>query len=86
MRHASRVNGTVSVATDCVGVEETIQMGFGLLSTAGTYVSVGLVGSRINIPLFPLLVGSSRITVPLGGITLFHGFGARFHERTRSSL
>ena len=28
-------------------------MGFGLLTTAGTYVSVGLVGTRINISLFP---------------------------------
>jgi len=28
-------------------------MGFGLLTTAGTYVSVGLVSTRINIPLFP---------------------------------
>jgi propanol-preferring alcohol dehydrogenase len=30
-------------------------MGFGLLATAGTYVSVGLVGTRINIPLFPFV-------------------------------
>ncbi|MER3424186.1 MAG: NAD(P)-dependent alcohol dehydrogenase [Nitrospiraceae bacterium] len=42
-------------AVDCVGADETIQMGFGLLSTGGTYVSVGLVGSRINIPLFPFV-------------------------------
>ena len=40
---------------DCVDAEETIQMGFGLLATAGTYVSVGLVGTRINIPLFPFV-------------------------------
>jgi propanol-preferring alcohol dehydrogenase len=45
----------IDAAVDCVGAEETIQMGFGLLATAGTYVSVGLVGSRINIPLFPLV-------------------------------
>jgi len=37
------------------GAEETIQMGFGLLTTAGTYVSVGLVGTRINILLFPFV-------------------------------
>jgi propanol-preferring alcohol dehydrogenase len=45
----------IDAAVDCAGAEETIQMGFGLLSTAGTYVSVGLVGSRINIPLFPFV-------------------------------
>jgi hypothetical protein len=32
-----------------------MQMGFSLLATAGAYVSVGLVGGRINIPLFPLV-------------------------------
>ena len=42
-------------ALDCVGAEETIRTGFGLLATAGTYVSVGLVGNRIDIPLFPFV-------------------------------
>jgi propanol-preferring alcohol dehydrogenase len=45
----------IDAAVDCAGAEETIQMGFGLLATAGTYVSVGLVGTRINIPLFPFV-------------------------------
>ena len=45
----------IDAAVDCVGAEETIQMGFGLLATAGTYCSVGLVGTRINIPLFPFV-------------------------------
>ena len=40
---------------DCVGTEEGIQMGFNLLATSGVYTSVGLVGDRINIPLFPLV-------------------------------
>lgn len=40
---------------DCAGAEESIQLGFGLLSTAGHYTSVGLVGDRINLPLFPLV-------------------------------
>lgn len=48
-------HGEIDAAVDCVGADETIQMGFSLLSTAGTYVSVGLVGSRINIPLFPFV-------------------------------
>jgi propanol-preferring alcohol dehydrogenase len=42
-------------AIDCVGAEQSIQMGFNLLATSGVYVSVGLVGNRINIPLFPLV-------------------------------
>jgi propanol-preferring alcohol dehydrogenase len=45
----------IDAAVDCAGAEETIQMGFGLLATASTYVSVGLVGTRINIPLFPFV-------------------------------
>ena len=40
---------------DCVGAEDSIQMGFGLLATSGAFVSVGLVGNRINIPLFPFV-------------------------------
>ncbi|WP_433975233.1 NAD(P)-dependent alcohol dehydrogenase [Tunturiibacter lichenicola] len=43
----------LDAAIDCVGAEETIQAGIGLLATAGAFVSVGLVGTRINIPLFP---------------------------------
>lgn len=45
----------IDAAIDCAGAEETIQMGFHLLTTAGVFVSVGLVGNRINIPLFPLV-------------------------------
>lgn len=40
---------------DCVGAEEGIRMGFNLLATSGVYSSVGLVGDRIDIPLFPLV-------------------------------
>jgi alcohol dehydrogenase, propanol-preferring len=45
----------IDAAIDCVGAEETIQTGFGLLATSGAFASVGLVGNRINIPLFPLV-------------------------------
>ena len=38
---------------DCVGAAETIQLGFNLLSISGHYVDVGLLGDRIDIPLFP---------------------------------
>ncbi|KTD07734.1 NAD(P)-dependent alcohol dehydrogenase [Legionella jamestowniensis] len=40
---------------DCAGAEEMIRMGFELLSVAGHYSSVGLVGDKINIPLFPFV-------------------------------
>ena len=48
----------LDAAIDCVGAEETIQTGIGLLATSGAFVSVGLVGTRINIPLFPFTAGA----------------------------
>jgi alcohol dehydrogenase, propanol-preferring len=38
---------------DCAGASEMMQLGFSLLSISGHYVDVGLVGDRIDIPLFP---------------------------------
>ena len=43
----------LDAAIDCVGAPETIQTGIGLLATSGVFVSVGLVGNKIDIPLFP---------------------------------
>jgi propanol-preferring alcohol dehydrogenase len=40
---------------DCVGAEETIQLGFAMLATEGAFASVGLVGEKIEIPLFPFV-------------------------------
>jgi propanol-preferring alcohol dehydrogenase len=37
---------------DCAGAPEMMQLGFSLLSISGHYVDVGLVGDRIDIPLF----------------------------------
>lgn len=45
----------IDAAIDCVGAEEFLQLGFNLLATSGAFVSVGLVGTRINIPLFPFV-------------------------------
>ena len=45
----------IDAAIDCAGAEEMIQLGFGLLSIGGHYTSVGLVGDKINLPLFPLV-------------------------------
>jgi propanol-preferring alcohol dehydrogenase len=38
---------------DCTGAPETVQLAFNLLSISGHYVDVGLVGDRIDVPLFP---------------------------------
>lgn len=45
----------VDAVIDCAGAVEMIQLGFGLLAIAGHYASVGLVGDRIDIPLFPFV-------------------------------
>jgi propanol-preferring alcohol dehydrogenase len=47
--------GELDAVIDCAGAPEMIQMGFGLLSVGAHYSSVGLVGDRINIPLFPFV-------------------------------
>jgi alcohol dehydrogenase, propanol-preferring len=38
---------------DCAGATEMMQLAFSLLSISGHYADVGLVGDRIDIPLFP---------------------------------
>lgn len=47
--------GELDAVIDCAGAEEMIRTGFELLSIGGHYASVGLVGDRIDIPLFPLV-------------------------------
>jgi propanol-preferring alcohol dehydrogenase len=47
--------GEIDAVIDCAGAEEMIRLGFGLLSVGAHYSSVGLVGDRINIPLFPFV-------------------------------
>jgi alcohol dehydrogenase, propanol-preferring len=45
----------VNAGIDVVGTEESIAMGFSMLATEGAYVSSGLVGNQIKMPLFPLV-------------------------------
>src|SRR5262247_3812112 len=45
--------GEVDAIIDCAGAPEMMQLGFSLLSISGHYADVGLVGDRIDIPLFP---------------------------------
>ncbi|MFC3572090.1 NAD(P)-dependent alcohol dehydrogenase [Streptomyces yaanensis] len=53
--NAATGQSEIDAGIDCAGAEEMIRLGFGLLATAGHYSSVGLVGDRIDIPLFPLV-------------------------------
>lgn len=45
--------GDLDAIIDCVGAPEVIQLATSLLAISGHYVDVGLVGDRIDIPLFP---------------------------------
>jgi alcohol dehydrogenase, propanol-preferring len=45
----------IDAAIDCAGADETIRLGFGLLAVGGHFASVGLVGDRIDLPLFPFV-------------------------------
>jgi propanol-preferring alcohol dehydrogenase len=45
--------GELDAIIDCVGAPEMMQLGFNLLSISGHYADVGLVGDRIDVPLFP---------------------------------
>lgn len=47
--------GELDAVIDCSGAEEMIQLGFSLLATGAHYSSVGLVGDKISLPLFPLV-------------------------------
>ena len=52
LRNASG-QGDLDAIIDCAGAPEMVQLAFSLLSISGHYVDVGLVGDRIDIPLFP---------------------------------
>src|SRR5215831_5981830 len=43
----------IDAIIDCTGASEVVQLAFTLLSISGHYVDVGLVGDRLDVPLFP---------------------------------
>ncbi|WP_083452975.1 NAD(P)-dependent alcohol dehydrogenase [Mycolicibacterium goodii] len=47
--------GELDAVIECAGSVESIQLAFSLLATEGAVASVGLIGNRIDIPLFPLV-------------------------------
>ncbi|PEG35604.1 alcohol dehydrogenase [Mycolicibacterium agri] len=45
----------VDAVIECVGAEDSVRLAFSLLATEGAVASVGLVGNRIDMPLFPFV-------------------------------
>jgi hypothetical protein len=43
------------VLLGAVSPDEVIGIGFDMIALGGAYVSVGLIGTQIKIPLFPLI-------------------------------
>lgn len=58
---------------ECAGAEDSIRLAFALLATEGAVASVGLVGNRVDISLFPLV---SR------EYTLFGSFWGNYNDLT----
>jgi len=58
---------------ECAGSEEAIRLAFSLLAAEGAVASVGLIGNRIDIPLFPLV---SR------ELTYYGSFWGNFNDLT----
>ena len=47
----------VDAVLDCAGAEESLALGFSILATEGALTSVGLIGQRAQLPLFPFVSG-----------------------------
>lgn len=76
----------VNAVIDCSGAEDSIRMGMGMLATSGGYVSVGLVGNRIDIPLFHSSAGSTATTDPFGATTSTSARSSSWRSRGSSSI
>jgi propanol-preferring alcohol dehydrogenase len=47
----------VDAVLDCAGAEESLALGFSILAAEGALSSVGLIGQRAELPLFPFVSG-----------------------------
>lgn len=47
----------VDAVLDCAGAEESLALGFSILGPEGALTSVGLIGQRAQLPLFPFVSG-----------------------------
>lgn len=63
----------VDAVIDCAGAEESIRLAFALLAAEGAVASVGLIGNRVDIPLFPLVARE---------YTYFGSFWGNFNDLT----
>lgn len=45
----------VDAVIECAGSEEAIRLAFSLLAAEGAVASVGLIGNRVDVPLFPMV-------------------------------
>ena len=45
----------VDAVIECVGAEAAVRLAFALLAKEGAVASVGLVGNRVDVPLFPFV-------------------------------
>jgi len=48
---------TADAMLDCVGSEESLTLGAAILGAEGALTSVGLMGQRVELPLFPFVSG-----------------------------
>ena len=58
---------------ECAGSEDAIRLAFALLAAEGAVASVGLIGNRVDIPLFPLVARE---------YTYFGSFWGNYNELT----
>jgi alcohol dehydrogenase, propanol-preferring len=47
----------VDAVLDCAGAEQSLALGFSILAAEGALTSVGLIGQRVQLPLFPFVSG-----------------------------
>lgn len=47
--------GELDAVIECAGSEDSVRLSFALLAIEGAVASVGLIGNRVDIPLFPLV-------------------------------
>jgi len=52
----------VDAVLDCTGALESLQLGAALLAPEGALVQVGLMGTRVELPLFPFVGGERSYT------------------------
>lgn len=63
----------LDAVVECAGSEDALRLAFALLAAEGAVASVGLIGNRVDIPLFPLVARE---------YTYFGSFWGNFNDLT----